>query len=175
MDLPDRSPLLVLQLSLTIFADRTALIGLIHRIHALGLGTSWDSAQHFTTGFTATLLTRRNLKHKSSHLLTLSLNALLKCAITTFPLTLFFPSPLFPPHFKTNAFCGLNNAESKAGLLQNYRTTAEKTHRFCSEPVHQMVKSKGSWEQEHFRLLTQIKQNFPTTFLMNFQQIKFII
>lgn len=73
LDPSERNPLLVLQQSLTIFADRTALIRLIYWIHALGLGTSWHSAQHFTIGFTATLLTWRNLKHKSTQLLILSI------------------------------------------------------------------------------------------------------
>lgn len=72
LDLSARNPRLVFQQSLTIFADGTALIRLIHWIHALGLGTSWHSAQHFSIGFTATLLTRRNLKHKSTRLLILS-------------------------------------------------------------------------------------------------------
>lgn len=85
MDISDRSPLLIVQTSLTIFTDRTALIGLIHRIHALSLGASRDSAQHFAIAFTATLLTWRNLKHKSRHLLSISLNALLKHAMPTFP------------------------------------------------------------------------------------------
>lgn len=161
MDLPDRSPLLVLQLLLTIFADRTALIRLIHRIHALGLGTSWDSAQHFTTGFTATLLTRRNLKHKSSHLLTLSLNALMKCAITIFPLTWFFPHLFFLPTLKQMLFVVWIMQRARLGSCKIREPQQKKTHRFCSEPVHQIGKSKGSWEQEHFRLLTQIKQKFP--------------
>lgn len=127
MDFSDRSPPLVLQPSLTIFADRTALIGLIHWIHALSLRTSWDSAQHLTIGFTATLLAWRNLKHKSSHLLTLWFNALLKCAVPTFPSALFLPSPLFPSHFKPNDFCSPKNAESEATLQEKKKTTAEKT------------------------------------------------
>lgn len=67
------SLLLVLQPSLTIFADGAALVRLIHRIHTLGLGTGWDCAQHFAVGFTATPLTRRNLKHRPSHPLILLL------------------------------------------------------------------------------------------------------
>lgn len=110
LDSSERNPLLVLQQSLTIFADRTALIRLIYWIHALGLGTSWHSAQHFTAGFTATLLTWRNLKHKSTHLLILSL-------------LLSFTSYSSP--FKTNAFYGLNNTEGKARLLQNYKSAAK--------------------------------------------------
>lgn len=125
-DLSDRGLPLVLQPSLTVFADGAALVGLIHRIHTLGLGTGWDRAQHFTVGFTATPLTRRNLKHKPGHPLTPSLYALLECATPRFSSAMLFPSHLFPPHSKTNGFCGLNNAESKTGLLQNYRTTAGK-------------------------------------------------
>lgn len=135
LDPSERNPLLVLQQSLTIFADRTALIRLIDRIHTLGLGTSWHSAQHFTIGFTAALLTWRNLKHKSTHLLILSL-------------LLSFIS--YSYSFKTNAFYGLNKAEGKAGLLQNYRTAAKWV---ASSAVNlcQMELLKGSQEQKLLR------------------------
>lgn len=48
----------------TVFADRAALIRLIHGVHTFRLGTRRHCAQHFTIGFTATPFTWRHLRHK---------------------------------------------------------------------------------------------------------------
>lgn len=44
----------------TVFADRAALIRLIHGVHTFRLGTRRHCAQHFTIGFTATPFTWRH-------------------------------------------------------------------------------------------------------------------
>lgn len=51
-------------ISPTVFADRAALVRLIHGVHTFRLGTRRHCAQHFTIGFTATPLTWRHLRHK---------------------------------------------------------------------------------------------------------------
>lgn len=61
---------------------------------------------------------------QTRHPLAPPLNALLGCAVLPSHLQCSFLHVFFPPHSKTNGFCGLNNAESKTGLLQDYRTTA---------------------------------------------------
>lgn len=62
-----RHPLPGVCISRTIFADRAALVGLVHGVHTLGLRTRGHCTQHLPVGFTAASLTRGHLEHKHIH------------------------------------------------------------------------------------------------------------